>query len=272
MTPAAGGSLLQAWNVALVGGVVCALIVAAIVRARRGEPVPLRELPALQAVSRAVTESVAAGRPVLFVPGTRDLDNLQTVAALAVLRPVAAMVARAGGELIVPTNRSLVMAEARTACRLGYRDAGREEAWDDARVSYVTDDALGFTARVDGMIARLRPGVCLLFGAFAAEALLLAEGGYQVGAVQIAGSASPVQLPFLVAACDEVLIGEELFAAGASLRGDRPLLGSLRGQDLARMLAAAVIVLGVVVTTGAALWGGAWSSARAILMDLVQPR
>jgi len=266
------GGLAAQWNVLAVGGAVCFLILWGIARTRAGLPVTVREARGLATLRRAVRAAVAAGRPVLFVPGTRDLNDPQTVAALAVLRPVARLVAEAGGRLLVPTCRSLVMQEARHAGREGFRDAGRAAAWDDAAVTYVTDDALGFVARVDGMIARERPGACLLFGAFAAESLLLAEGGYQVGAVQVAGSASPVQLPFLVAACDDVLVGEELFAAGAYLCGDTARIGSLLGQDLARLLAIALILIGVIVTTGATLWGGPWATARAVLLDLLQPR
>ena len=56
-------------------------------------------------------------------------------------------------------------------------------------------------------------------GAFYAESLILAETGNSVGAIQIAGTAMPTQLPFFVAACDFTLIGEEFFAASAYLVG-----------------------------------------------------
>ena len=71
---------------------------------------------------------------------------------------------------------------------------------------------------------------------------VLAEGGYQVGSVQISGSASVVQLPFLVASCNSTLIGEEFFAAGAVAGNNMSLLGSVRGQDVCKYGAIFIIV------------------------------
>jgi hypothetical protein len=244
--------------------ILVALVVWSILMTQRGRPVEVRPLAPLKDLSRAIDVAVTAGRPVFFVPGTRDLDSMQTVAGLSLLEQVAHMCAVSGAELIVPVNRSLVMDVARERCRAAYTAAGRLDDWDDERVDYISDDPLGFVARVDGMISRQRPGACFFFGFFASESLLLAEGGYHVGAIQIAGTASPVQLPFFVAACDQTLIGEELFAAGASLSGDAALLGSLEGQDLGKWLILLALLTGTILATlAAAGWGPAmsiWSS------------
>lgn len=267
MTPATA----TVWNVALFTALLLGLVVWSVRRVRSGRPVEVRSLRGVRAVFEAVEQAAASGRPVLFVTGVRDLDNMQTVAGLSILEPVARTCAEQGVELLVPVNRSLVMEEARAACRRGFASAGREHAWDDDNVNYISDDQLGFVARVDGMIARERPGACFFFGFFASESLLLAEGGRQVGAVQVAGTASPVQLPFFVAACDHTLMGEELFAAGASMSGDSALLGSLRGQDLGRMVAVGLILAGTVVATLAAVapwpWAAALRDALGVLLE-----
>ena len=62
-------------------------------------------------------------------------------------------------------------------------------------------------------------------GAFFAESLLLAESGNAAGAIQIAGTARPEQLPFFIAACDYTLMGEELYAASSYLSREPLLLG-----------------------------------------------
>jgi hypothetical protein len=77
----------------------------------------------------------------------------------------------------------------------------------------------------------------------------LAETANSVGAIQIAGTAMPSQLPFFVAACDYTLIGEELFAASAYLSKDPKLLGSLKGQDVGKFIFLLVILVGVVFLT-----------------------
>src|SRR5690606_6517254 len=86
-------------------------------------------------------------------------------------------------------------------------------------------------------------------GAFYAESLILAETGNAVGAIQVAGTAQPSQLPFFVAACDYTLIGEEFFAASAYLSGEPVQLGSLRGQDIGKLIAGVLILVGVGLAT-----------------------
>jgi hypothetical protein len=92
-------------------------------------------------------------------------------------------------------------------------------------------------------------------GSFFAESLILAETGNSVGAIQIAGTANPSQLPFFVAACDYTLIGEEFFAASAYLSGQPDQLGSLKGQDVGKILVGIVIIIGVTLATLQAITG-----------------
>ena len=56
--------------------------------------------------------------------------------------------------------------------------------------------------RWDGVMVREKPATTFLLGAFFAESLILAETGNSIGAIQIAGTARPAQLPFFIAACD----------------------------------------------------------------------
>ena len=109
---------------------------------------------------------------------------------------------------------------------------------------YTTDEQFGYVAAVTGLMVRERPAACLYMGAFFAESLILAETGNLCGAIQIAGTAMPAQLPFFVAACDYTLIGEEFFAASAYLSGEPQQLGSLKGQDLGKLLAMLFIAFG----------------------------
>ena len=63
----------------------------------------------------------------------------------------------------------------------------------------------------------------------------------------VAGTAEVDQLPFFVVACDYTLIGEELYAAGASLSGDPVQVGSIRGQDIAKAVFFVYIAVGVIL-------------------------
>jgi hypothetical protein len=225
-------------------------------RATRGVTYKIRKIAGIAAIEEAVGRATEMGRPVLFVPGIQDLDNVQTVAGITILSSVAGRIAEYDAHLEVPTSRSLVMTTARETVKEAYSAAGRPDAYNDDMVYYVTDEQFGYVAHLDGYMVRNKPATCIYMGAFFAESLILAETGYSVGAIQIAGTAMPTQLPFFVAACDYTLIGEELFAASAYLSQDPRLLGSLRGQDFGKVFAMFFIVVGTLLVSVDAFWGG----------------
>ena len=236
---------------------LCGCVVAFILLARRGLPLKLRRIAALEAVDDAVGRATEMGRSCIFVPGIQDINDIQTIASLTILARVARTAAEYDAKLEVPTCRSLVMTAGREAMHTAYLAAGRPEAYTPDNVYYVTDEQFGYVAYVQGLMVREKPAACFFLGSFFAESLLLAETGNSVGAIQIAGTAQPAQLPFFVAACDYTLIGEEFFAASAYLSGEPDQLGSLKGQDIGKLLVGAGILFGVIAATIAALTGSA---------------
>ncbi len=229
--------------------VLAGLILYFIEHARRGRPIFIRKIAGLDAVDEAVGRATEMGRKILFIPGSMDMDQVQTLAGIAILGRVARQTARYGAALEVPVSRSLVMVACRETVREAYLATGHPDGYRDDMVYYLTDDQFGYAAALDGIMVREKPATIFLQGLFYAEALLLAETGNSVGAIQIAGTAEPSQLPFFVAACDYTLIGEELFAAGAYLSREPAQLGSLKGQDLGKALILALLLIGVIVQT-----------------------
>jgi hypothetical protein len=233
---------------------VIAAVVIFVLRAGKGS-MYIRRIAGLQAVDEAVGRATEMGRSVLFIPGIQDLDDVQTIAGLTILSAVSKLTAQYETRLDVPVSRSLVMSNGREVVKESYLSVGRPDFYHDDIVHYVTDEQFGYVAAVDGIMVREKPAACFYMGAFFAESLILAETGNHVGAIQIAGTAMPTQLPFFVAACDYTLIGEELFAASAYLSGDNRAIASLRGQDVGKLLAMFSIVFGSIVATVASLTG-----------------
>jgi hypothetical protein len=85
-----------------------------------------------------------------------------------------------------------------------------------------------------------------LVGRFGQEIAIMAEAGTRENMPQVLGSDDPVALALATAVTDDVLIGEELLAAGAYLEGTTSQLAALRVQDLLRLLIA-VSILGLAV-------------------------
>lgn len=217
--------------------------------AKKGKSFFLRKLAGLEAVEEAIGRATEMGRPILFIPGILDMDDVQTIAGMTILSKVARQVANYDSRILVPTRASLVMTAARETVKEAYIAAGRPDAFRKDDIYYVSDEQFGYVAAVNGIMVRDKPATCFYMGAFFAESLILAETGNSIGAIQIGGTAMPAQLPFFVAACDYTLIGEELFAASAYLSNEPKQLGSLKGQDMGKALAMIVIILGVLLAT-----------------------
>jgi hypothetical protein len=229
--------------------VFCGFVLWFIYRAKIGRELFVRKISGLDAVEDAIGRATEMGRSVLYIPGIGDMDNIQTIASMVILGRVAKKVAEYDVTLQVPVSRSLVMTTAQEVVKESYSAVGRPDAYKADNIHYLTDDQFGYAAGVDGIMIREKPATVFLLGAFYAESLILAETGHSVGAIQIAGTAMPAQLPFFVAACDYTLIGEELFAASAYLSKEPLLMGSLKGQDWGKAVFMALIGIGVILET-----------------------
>lgn len=238
----------RAWyGVLLV--LICGTILYYIRAARSGKPLSLRPIPGLQAVDEAVGRATEMGKKCLFIAGIEDISEIQTVAGLTILGRVAQTAAEYDCPVEVPTSRSLVMTAARETLQAAALAAGRPEAYRADLAYYLTDEQFGYVAAVTGTMIRDKPAACFYLGAFYAESLYLAETGNSIGAIQVAGTAESTQLPFFVAACDYVLIGEEFFAASAYLSGEPQQLGTLKGQDVGKFVGGLLLVVGVLSAT-----------------------
>lgn len=244
----------RAW-LAGFAALVSGLVLWGVQRARSGRPVHVRRIAGLEAVDEAIGRATEMGRPCVFIPGVQDMNDIQTIAGLTILGRVAQTAATYAARVETPTCRSLVMTAARDTVQAAYLAAGRPDAYRPEDIYYVTDEQFGYVAYVTGQMVRQKPAACFYMGAFFAESLILAETGNAVGAIQVAGTAMPSQLPFFVAACDYTLIGEEFFAASAYLSGQPDQLGTLWGQDMGKLLAGGLILAGSLIATLAALTG-----------------
>jgi hypothetical protein len=231
----------------LLTALVC-LILWKVLTARRGRELFIRRIPGLTAIDEAVGRATEMGRPMLFSPG---LDGLQiwTLQALAILRYIISISARYRTRIIFAGCEPVVFTVAEEVVREAYESEGAREAYRAEDVRFVSSDQFAYAAGVIGILNREQVSATFLFGGFYAESLLLAEAGHQVGAIQVAGTPSTTQIPFFLAACDYVIIGDEFYAASAYLSREPTLLGSLVGQDFAKLVILATIVIGIVAVS-----------------------
>lgn len=217
--------------------------------ARAGKEIPVRRIPAFDAMEEAVARSVEMGRPVHMTFGFGTISSSmapQYVAGLGVLSHLARLCGKYGAKLIATLGVPEAIATTEEIVREGYYSAGRPELFDPTyNVRYLTDQQFAYASAVQATLLRENVGANVVVGPFYAESLIFMEAGNMVNAFQIAGTARETQIPFFVLVADYSFIGEEVFAAGALASGDKETLASIRGQDVGKLLSIVLMVLGI---------------------------
>lgn len=221
---------------------------------RLGRQLFIRRIPGIDAIEEAIGRSTEMGKPILYVPGIDELQDIQTIASMLILGRVAEIVANYESDMIVPCTYPMVREVADEVVRAGYYMAGRPDAYEPKNVRFISSEQFAFCAGTNGIILRQKPAANLFLGRFFAESLIFAETGFINKSIQIAGTAEPTQLPFFVVSCDYTVLGEELFAVSAYLSKDPRLVSSLRASDMIKAIAIMSVIIGTALNSVGIGW------------------
>lgn len=208
----------------------------------------IRRIPGVDAIEGAVGRCAEQGRAVSFTTALTDVGPV-LYACLGVLQSVAKKVAQYKLKLLVPQYSPEAMAVVEDSVREAYSDVGKSEQFDSESIMFLSSEQFAFASGYMGLMHREKPGAAFLFGAFAAESLVLSEAGQQVGARQVAASISPEQVAFFICTCDYTLIGEELFGASAYLGRDPVQVATVAAQDRFKLVLVALVIVGTLSAT-----------------------
>ncbi len=233
--------------------VLAACLLGLAMLATRGQRrVSLRSVPGYEHLTQAVLLSAESGKAIHLAPGTGTVGETSTADTLAGLTAVEALTGRAAASYVPvvlstpsPTTLPLLQAAAERA----YHRAAASQEYDPSQVRFAGDNRSAYAATVVETLEHENVGTNALIGYLGDEYLLIGEAGSKTGAVQVVGTASTRALPFAVTTADHVILGEELYAAGAYLTARREHLASLLAQDWLRLLLVAAIIGGVIVKT-----------------------
>jgi hypothetical protein len=250
------------WSVLVLMMLFFAFVLYFIASAQAGKVPFVRRIPGIDAIEEAIGRATEMGRSVLYIPGILDIDDIQTVAGLVILESVAKLTAKYETPIKVPVTYPIPFTIAEEMVKSGYLHAGRPEAYDPESVRFISPEQFAYVAAVGGIMMRDKPAAHIFMGAFYAESLLLAETGFQTGAIQVAGTANVHQLPFFVVACDYTLIGEELYAASAYLSKEPKLVGGLKGADWMKVTVVTLILVGSILETAGIHWLTRWMATQ----------
>ncbi len=216
-----------------------------ILSARRGRELFIRRIPGFSVLDEAVGRATEMGKPMLYSTGLSGLD-IVGLQSMSILSHVIKRAANYSTRVIVGLYDPILYTVAEEVARDAYTTAGVPEQFQPEDVRYLTSQQFAYASAIVGIQHRERPATAFYFGYFYAEALILAENGQMIGAIQIAGTPAITQIPFFLASCDYTIIGDEYYAASAYLSREPTLLGSLVGQDYSKLLIVGIVIAGVI--------------------------
>lgn len=238
-------NLLGLGIVAFAGGL---LLMLGLRRTRRTPK--LRLIPALRRLYRALGLSVEDGTRLLVSLGPGDLitkNGAPALAGFALLRHLTSRTSLSDSPPVAVAGDAALAFLAQDTMEAGYRNAGAAEFYQptSGRLTGLTP-----FSSIAGTIPIVRDenvSTAVLMGHFGVEAALLADAAERGNATLVGSSDDLAAQAALYASANEVLLGEELFAASAYLEGSPARAASLTVQDVLRWLVVAALVVGAVL-------------------------
>lgn len=231
--------------IAVLAGAVLYLLTR---RIQAGQEVGLRPVRGYKTFNNQVGRAVESGRRVHFSLGNAALNGTSSptsLAALAALDHLAQDGAASDVPPIVTVGEGTLLPAAQDQLRGAYAQAGRNRDYANTMVEFVAPDTspMSYAAGVSYTVQHRNVGSNLLMGHFGQEIGVILEAAGRENMDQIVGSDDPVALAIGSAMSDDLIIGEELFAAGAYLTGTPSQIASLQVQDLMRL----IVVVGILL-------------------------
>lgn len=207
----------------------------------------VRRLPALDAIAEAVGRAAEMARPIRVTSGTGGPQYVQTVAGLNVLDYTARLCARQGVEMIVTSLSYTVIPIQQELIRQAYVAEGNPEGYNPGIVRFLSNRTLAYAAGAAGIVVRENVAANIDVGSLGMEALIIWEAGKRVGSINIGGTHSSTRQMDVAVGTDYMLIGEDIFAAGAYLSEDPHQINTLAGGDILKGLSIVVLVVGSIL-------------------------
>lgn len=238
---------------ALVLAVLLALLLGwFLLRIRRGRRYALRPIGAFDALRGLLGLAAEEGRIVHLTLGTGGIGGDQTAvtaAGLTVLRHLAEQGASLGTNPVVTVADPTALIVAQDVLYHAHHQGGDRRNYHPTDVQLIAPYPTAYAAGVQDRIDDERVAANVMVGHLDETYLLMGETGAQRGVIQVVGSDYVNAHPFMVATSNHVLLGEEIFAAGAYLTGRPEHVASLRVQDVLRVVMVLAILAGVLWKT-----------------------
>jgi len=209
-----------------------------------------RPIPLFTALRGMLGRSIESGRELHVSIGTGSIggeDMATTLAGLQIVEYLADEAAASGVAPVITTADAATLILAEDTLRRPYIRQGSLENYPPLSARLPALEPTQYAAATMDYLAHGRVLANVMSGVFGAEAGLMARAADKDALPQFGGAADPRALAVLLPTADNLLVGEEMFAAKAYLQARPPHLASLRAQDIARWaIVAGIIALFVI--------------------------
>ncbi len=218
---------------------------------RAGRTAVLRPLTSYEGLRRQIGRAIESGRQLHLTLGQASLvsrANPTSVSAAAVLDNLAKDGCANGTPPLVTVGEGTLLPLAQGSLQHALAEAGRPGDFDLSLTQFVAHetDPFAYSAGVAALLQEQRVASNIMVGRFGPELAIMAEAANRQNIEQVIGTDDPTALAVAVAATDDVLIGEELFATSAYLEGRASQIASLQLQDILRWIVV-LFILGTAV-------------------------
>jgi hypothetical protein len=216
---------------------------------KRGWRPSVRSIAGLDAIEECVGRAAEMGKPVVCNMGRSTFDS-QGIAAMNVMAYTTTLAVKKGADVIIPVAYAETIPTVEELARAAFIAGGSPEGFSrEKHMRFLGSDSWAYCVGVQNILESRKPGAHIFVGQAGGEALIQAETGVRVGAVQVGGTTNTLQIPFYVAACDYALIGEEVISAGIYLSRDPGAIAQLRVMDLFKIVAIVLSIIGVLLAS-----------------------
>ena len=227
-------------------------IVGAIYRTKQGAEVKLRRIACLDVLDELVGRSAEMGKPIHIITGCSALTGSEAPivsAGLAMLGYVAELCGKYRIPMMYNMDQAYVIPIAQDLIKTGYTKAGVPEMYNDDMIYFTGGGQKALESRVQSYIYREKPTVNMLFGGIKYEAMNSLGAAASVGCIQAAGTPRLYYNAFLAACCDYSMIGDELYAAVATIKGIPEEKAVIMGQDIIKLVTMIMLVISAILST-----------------------
>lgn len=216
---------------------VSAILLLAVTFWKRKSPAKLREIPALTRLFRTLGLSVEDGTRLhvsLGRGGLLDSRGGSGLAGLAVLRHIAERTSVSDDPSVASAGDPALGLLTQDTLQAGYQAAGVDELYIPTTGRVTGLSPFSYAAGAMSISQNENVSATIMLGHFGPEAALIAEASDRENILVIGASDDLAGQAVVFANSQDVLIGEELFAAGAYIGAGASHAASLTVQDVLR--------------------------------------